>query len=59
VELVGYGRSRYREQRQDRVLQRLLQERLPIDYGASAGAGTGRPGATGAGPPPSAPKEKP
>jgi hypothetical protein len=34
VELFGYWRSRYREQRQDRVLQKMLYERLPIDYGA-------------------------
>jgi hypothetical protein len=34
VELFGYVRSRYREREQDRVLQKIINEPLPIDYGA-------------------------
>lgn len=34
VELFGYWQSRYRESQQDRVLDKMLQEELPIDYGA-------------------------
>jgi hypothetical protein len=34
VELFSYWRSRYRETQQDRVLQKMLHEQLPIDCGA-------------------------
>jgi len=34
VGLLSYWRSKYREQQQDRVLRRMLDEDLPVDYGA-------------------------
>jgi hypothetical protein len=34
VELVNYWRSKHREQQQDRILRRVLDEGLAVDYGA-------------------------